>query len=115
MTTHVVPGYSNGIALRTAWYAVMPASASAATSCGRVRGSSFTHARAEVSRYSAMPPSCDRPGKLLSAQCMSSPARQARHSPQVGVGCRITVSPTATLVTAGPTSCTQPAFSWPSV
>ena len=44
---------------------------------------------------------------------MSSPARQARHSPQVGVGCRITVSPTATLVTAEPTSCTQPAFSWP--
>ena len=44
---------------------------------------------------------------------MSCPARQARHSPQVGVGCRITVSPTATFVTAEPTSCTQPAFSWP--
>ena len=44
-------------------------------------------------------------------QCMSWPARQARHSPQVGVGCRMTVSPTCTLVTAEPTSCTQPAFS----
>ena len=93
----------------------MPASASAATSAGCVFGSSFTQVRAEVSRYSAMPPSCDRPGKELSVQCMSSPARQARHRPQVGVGCRITVSPTATLVTAEPISCTQPAFSWPSV
>ena len=72
-------------------------------------------ARAEVSRYSAMPPSVDRPGNVLLMQCMSSPARQAWHSPQVGVGCRITVSPTATLVTAEPTSDTQPAFSWPSV
>ena len=32
ITAQVVPGYSRGIALRTAWYAVMPASASAATS-----------------------------------------------------------------------------------
>ena len=95
----------------------MPASASAATSCGRVVGSSFTQARAEVSRYSAIPPSLpSRPGEACSSlQCMSCPARQARHSPQVGVGCRITVSPTATLVTAEPTSCTQPAFSWPIV
>jgi hypothetical protein len=115
MTTAVVPGYSNGSALRTAWYAVIPASASAATSCGRVAGSSLTHARADVSRYSAIPPSCDRPGKLLLTQCMSWPARQAWHSPQVGVGCRITVSPTATLVTAEPTSWIQPAFSWPTV
>ena len=91
----------------------MPASASAATSCGLVCGSSLTQARAEVSRYSAMPPSVDRPGNVLLMQCMSSPARQAWHSPQVGVGCRMTVSPTATLVTAEPTSCTQPAFSWP--
>ena len=53
------------------------------------------------------------PGNSLLTQCMSSPARQAWHSPQVGVGCRITVSPTATLVTAEPVSCTQPAFSWP--
>ena len=60
-----------------------------------------------------MPPSRDRPGNSLFSQCMSSPARQARHSPQVGVGCRMTVSPTATLVTAEPTWCTQPAFSWP--
>ena len=89
----------------------MPASASAATSCGWVFGSSLMQARAEVSRYSAIPPSRDRPGNSLFTQCMSSPARQARHSPQVGVGCRITVSPTATLVTAEPTSCTQPAFS----
>ena len=59
------------------------------------------------------PPSRDRPGNSLLMQCMSSPARQARHSPQVGVGCRITVSPTATFVTAEPASCTQPAFSWP--
>src|SRR6266566_661050 len=63
----------------------MPASASAATAAGWVFGSSFTHARADVSRYSAIPPSCDRPGKELSVQCMSSPARQARHSPQDGV------------------------------
>ena len=89
----------------------MPASASAATSFGWVCGSSFTQARAEVSRYSAIPPSLSRPGNEPLMQCMSSPARQARHSPQVGVGCRITVSPTATLVTAEPTSCTQPAFS----
>ena len=60
-----------------------------------------------------MPPSVDRPGNELLMQCMSSPARQAWHSPQVGVGCRMTVSPTATLVTAEPISCTQPAFSWP--
>ena len=91
----------------------MPASASAATSCGRVAGSSFTQARALVSRYSAMPPSVDRPGNEEFSQCMSSPARQAWHRPQVGVGCRMTVSPTATLLTAEPTSCTQPAFSWP--
>ena len=30
-----------------------------------------------------------------------------------GWGCRITVSPTATLVTPSPTSCTHPAFSCP--
>src|SRR5215207_8785585 len=93
----------------------MPASASAATSSGWVEGSSITQARAEVSRYSAIPPSESSPGKELFAQCMSLPARQARHSPQVGVGCRITVSPTATLVTAEPISCTQPAFSCPIV
>src|SRR5579859_1967000 len=91
----------------------MPASASAATSCGLVDGSSLTQHLAEVSRYSAIPPSVLSPGNELFSQCMSSPARQARHSPQVGVGCRITVSPTATLVTAEPVSCTQPAFSWP--
>ena len=63
-----------------------------------------------------MPPSLpSSPGNVLLLQCMSCPARHARHSPQVGVGCRITVSPTATFVTAEPTSCTQPAFSWPIV
>src|ERR1700704_4456638 len=93
----------------------MPASASAPTSLGSVFGSSLTQARAEVSRYSAMPPSVLSPGKDPLRQCMSLPARQARHNPQVGVGCRITVSPGATLVTPEPTSCTQPAFSWPSV
>ena len=63
-----------------------------------------------------MPPALpSSPGNVLLLQCMSCPARQARHSPQVGVGCRITVSPTATFVTAEPTSCTQPAFSWPIV
>ena len=94
----------------------MPASARAATSFGSVDGSSLTQARAEVSRNSAIPPSMpSRPGKVLLMQCMSCPARQARHSPQVGVGCRITVSPTATFVTAEPISCTQPAFSWPIV
>ena len=46
---------------------------------------------------------------------MSSPARQARHSPHVMNGCTITVSPTSTLVTPEPTSCTQPAFSCPGV
>ena len=67
-----------------------------------------------VRRYSAMPPSLfDSPGKKAFVHCMSLPARQARHSPQMASGCRITVSPTATLVTPSPTSCTQPAFSWP--
>jgi len=80
-----------------------------------VSASSFTHARAEVLRYSAIPPSLSKPGNELFEQCMSCPARQARHSPHVGVGCRMTVSPTATLVTAEPISCTQPAFSWPIV
>ena len=41
----------------------MPASASAATSFGWVDGSSLTQARAEVSRYSAIPPSCDQAGE----------------------------------------------------
>ena len=44
---------------------------------------------------------------------MSLPARQAGHSPQVASGCRITVSPTATLVTPAPTSWIQPEFSCP--
>src|SRR3954454_3461042 len=93
----------------------MPASASAATSSGLVAGSSLMQARAEVSRYSAMPPSVLMPGNAEFSQCMSLPARQAWQSPQVGVGWRMTVSPTSTLDTAEPTSCTQPAFSWPIV
>ncbi len=91
----------------------MPASASAATSWGRVDGFSLTQARADVSRYSAMPPSRDSPGNAAFSQCMSSPARQAWHRPSVTRGCRITVSPGCRLVTPEPTSCTQPAFSWP--
>ena len=92
----------------------MPASASAATSAGFVDGSSGTQARAVVRRYSAMPPSLfDSPGKNAFWHCMSRPARQGRHSPQLGCGCRITVSPTATFVTPAPISATQPAFSWP--
>ena len=38
----------------------------------------------------------------LASQCTSSPDRQARHSPQVISGCRITLSPSVTLVTAEP-------------
>ena len=76
----------------------------------------LTHARAEVRKYSAIPPSLrSRPGKKPFEQCMSCPARHARQRPQLGAGCRMTVSPTATFVTAEPISCTQPAFSWPSV
>src|ERR1039457_4957492 len=66
----------------------MPASASAATSCGRVSGLSLMHARAEVSRHSAIPPSVDRPGNELFSQCTSSPARQAWPSAQRGGGWR---------------------------
>ncbi len=55
----------------------MPASASAATSWGRVDGFSLMQDLAEVSRYSAMPPSRDSPGNVLFSQCMSSPARHA--------------------------------------
>jgi hypothetical protein len=84
-------------------------------SFGSSVGSSLTTDRADVSRKSAKPPSTLIPGNLPSAQCMSSPARHARHSPQVMSGWTMTVSPTSTLVTAEPTSCTQPAFSWPSV
>ena len=53
------------------------------------------------------------PGNEPFSQCMSSPARQARHSPQVMNGCTMTVSPTSTFVTPEPTSWIQPAFSWP--
>src|SRR4051794_14257364 len=78
----------------------MPASAGAATSFGWVCGSSATQARTDVRRYSAIPPSLSSPGNEPLAQCMSSPARQARHSPQVGVGCRITVAPAPRVVAA---------------
>ena len=55
------------------------------------------------------------PGNEPFSQCMSSPKRHARHSPQVMNGCTMTVSPTSTFVTAEPTSWIQPAFSWPGV
>ena len=72
--------------LRTAWYAVRPASARAATSAGSRESSIFTTLRAEVFRYSAYPPSVSMPGNGLASQCTSSPDRQARHSPQVTNG-----------------------------
>ena len=75
----------------------------------------LTTLRADVLRYSAYPPSVSMPGNWLFSQCTSSPERQARHRPQVISGCTITLSPSATLVTAEPTACTQPAFSWPIV
>ena len=78
-------------------------------------GSSLTTARALVFSSSAKPPSVLMPGKAPVSQCMSSPARHARHSPQVISGCTMTASPTSTLLTAEPTSCTHPAFSWPRV
>ncbi len=74
-----------------------------------------TTLRAESCRYSAYPPSVLMPGNGLFSQCTSSPERQARHSPQVMSGWTITLSPSATLVTAEPTACTQPAFSCPIV
>ena len=89
-------------AFLTAWYAVRPASASAAMSLGWREASSLTTARALVLRNSAIPPSELRPGKLEFEQCESCPARQAGHSPHVTRGCMITVSPTLTLETALP-------------
>jgi hypothetical protein len=76
---------------------------------------SLTTLRADVFRYSAYPPSVLIPGNWLDSQCTSSPDRQARHSPHVMSGCTITLSPSATFVTAAPTASTQPAFSWPIV
>ena len=63
----------------------------------------------------AHPPPVWMPGKAPPTQCMSSPARHGRHNPQVMSGCRIPASPTATVVTADPTSAIQPAFSCPMV
>ena len=60
-----------------------------------------------------LPPSRLMPGNSPFSQCTSSPRRQGGHSPQVTSGCRMTLSPTATLRTASPTSTTVPAFSWP--
>ena len=109
------PAPRTGIAFLTAWIAVRPASASAAISAGCSDGSSLTTERALVCRYSAKPPSRLMPGNEPFSQCMSSPRRQARHSPQVMNGWTMTVSPTSTFVTPAPTSWTQPAFSWPGV
>src|SRR5262249_40862979 len=91
----------------------MPASASAATSAGWVCGSSFTQARAEVSRYSAIPPSWDRPGNEPSLQCMSLPARQAAAPREFSGGGRTGGPPAAGLVPAGPPSAPRPAFAGP--
>src|SRR3954468_23313690 len=110
MTTVRVPAPMTGIAFLTAWIAVSPASASAAMSAGWSDGSSFTTDRALVSRYSAKPPSRLMPGNEPFSQCMSSPLRQARHSPHVMNGWTITVSPTSTFVTPEPISWIQPAF-----
>ena len=115
ITTTLVPAASTGIAFLTAWIAVSPASASAAMSLGSSPGSSLTTDRADVCRKSAKPPSRLIPGNDPFTQCMSSPERQAAHSPQVMNGCTMTVSPTSTFVTPDPTSWTQPAFSWPGV
>ena len=115
MTTHRSRGVRRRAALAAAWYAVRPASASAATADGSSESSSLTTLRAEVRRYSAYPPWVSMPGNALVSQCTSSPDRQARHSPHVISGCTITLSPSRTLVTAEPTASTQPAFSWPIV
>ena len=115
ITTAFVPAPSTGIAFLTAWIAVSPASASAAIDAGSSDGSSFTTDRAEVCRNCANPPSRLIPGNDPFTQCMSSPRRHGRHSPHEMNGWTITVSPTSTLVTPEPISCTQPAFSWPGV
>ncbi len=115
ITTALVPAPSTGIAFLTAWIAVSPASASAAIDAGSSDGSSLTTERALVSSSSAKPPSRLMPGNEPLTQCMSSPRRHGRHSPQEMNGCTITVSPTSTLVTPEPISWTQPAFSWPGV
>ena len=101
ITTTLVPEPSTGTAFLTAWMAVSPASASAAMSFGSSDGSSLTTERALVNRKSAKPPSRLMPGNEPFTQCMSSPARHGRHSPQVMNGWTITVSPTSTFVTAG--------------
>ena len=75
----------------------------------------LTTLRADVFRYSAYPPLVSIPGNALDSQCTSSPERHARHSPHVMSGWTMTLSPSATFVTAEPTACTQPAFSWPIV
>ena len=54
------------------------------------------------------------PGRTRRSSALRCPTRPAG-SAQVGVGCRMTVSPTSTFVTADPISCTQPAFSCPIV
>ena len=72
---------------------------------------SLMQARSPVRKYSAKPPFWVMPGNWRSMQCMSSPARQARQSPQVITGCTMTASPGFTDRTAFPTSSTQPAFS----
>jgi hypothetical protein len=62
MITHRSRGVSRRAAFAAAWYAVRPASASAATSAGSSDSLSFTTLRADVLRYSAYPPSVSIPG-----------------------------------------------------
>ena len=84
-------------------------------SAGRSAGSTFSSARSPVRMYSAKPPSADRPGLYARSQCASSPRRHGRQSPHVTNECAMTVSPTATDVTADPISWTHPAFSCPTM
>jgi hypothetical protein len=82
-TTAVVPGRARWAMRRTAWKAVMPASACGATSAGSSPGGSLMSWRSVTSRYSAKPPSSESPRKSWLSQCMSSPRRQATQSPQL--------------------------------
>ncbi len=84
-------------------------------SLGRSDGSTLRIARSPVRMSSAKPPSAERPGLYARSQCTSSPRRHGRHSPHVTNECAMTVSPTSTDVTAGPTAWTHPAFSCPTM
>ena len=116
IVTTVDPASVKGAIRRTACIAVRPASACGASGAGSVPSGNGTSARALVRNSSAYPPGQpSTPGKRHDGQCMSLPDRQAGQCPQVTAGWTMTGSPTARWVTAGPTSCTQPLFSWPRV